>query len=184
MLYRKDNFILAYFNRAVIRFRQIEVTEHSGTVSASGNSQQIVDEDLRNSAIRQNNGNTIRLNQNSALSGQDQIRRQAEQLQRQRRVECEMCLRDLDKVIELSPTFVYAYFNRAYISSKLSNFDTALEDLNKCIELYPNFAEAYYNRGLILLRQGKSKQGIQDLSKAGELGLVQAYSVLKRATAE
>ena len=59
-----------------------------------------------------------------------------------------------------------------------------LEDLNKCIELYPNFAEAYYNRGLILLRQGKSKQGIQDLSKAGELGLVQAYSVLKRATAE
>ena len=184
VLYRKDNFILAYFNRAVIRFRQIEVTEHSGAVSASGNSQQIVDEDLRNSAIRQNNGTTIRLNQNSALSGQDQIRRQAEQLQRQRRVECEMCLRDLDKVIELSPTFVYAYFNRAYISSKLSNFDAALEDLNKCIELYPNFAEAYYNRGLILLRQGKSKQGIQDLSKAGELGLVQAYSVLKRATAE
>ena len=44
VLYRKDNFILAYFNRAVIRFRQIEVTEHSGTVSASGNSQQIVDE--------------------------------------------------------------------------------------------------------------------------------------------
>jgi tetratricopeptide (TPR) repeat protein len=95
-----------------------------------------------------------------------------------------MCLRDLDKVIELSPTFVYAYFNRAYISAKLSNFDTAMADLDKCIELYPNFAEAYYNRGLIYLRQGKSKEGVMDLSKAGELGLVQAYSVLKRATSE
>lgn len=183
VLYRKDNFILAYFNRAVIRFRQIEVNERSNQ-SSTTNNQQVVDEDLRNSAIRQGSGTTIRINQNSALSSQDQMRRQAEQLQRQRRVECEMCVRDLDKVIELSPTFVYAYFNRAYISAKLSNFDTAIDDLNKCIELYPNFAEAYYNRGLILLRQGKSKQGIQDLSKAGELGLVQAYSVLKRATSE
>lgn len=184
VLYRKDNFILAYFNRAVIRFRQIEVGEHSGTLSGGVSGQQVVDDDLRNSAIRQGGGTSLRLNQNSALSGQDQIRRQAEQLQRQRRVECEMCLRDLDKVIELSPTFVYAYFNRAYISAKLSNYDTALADLNKCVELYPNFAEAYYNRGLIQLRQGKSKEGIMDLSKAGELGLVQAYSVLKRATAE
>ena len=184
VLYRKDNFILAYFNRAVIRFRQIEVNEQSGASLGAPNGQQVVDDDLRNSAIRQNSGSTIRLNQNTALTGQDQIRRQAEQLQRQRRVECEMCLRDLDKVIELSPTFVYAYFNRAYISAKLSNFDTAMADLDKCIELYPNFAEAYYNRGLIYLRQGKSKEGVMDLSKAGELGLVQAYSVLKRATSE
>ena len=105
-------------------------------------------------------------------------------MQRQRKVECEMCLRDLDKVIELSPTFVYAYYNRAFISARLNNFDAALQDLNKAIELYPNFAEAYFNRGLVLLRIGKTKQGIQDLSKAGELGLVQAYSVLKRATQE
>jgi len=181
VLYRKDNFILAYFNRAVLRFRQMEVNERSNNASGSG--QNVVDEELRNSALRQPgaSGQTIRLNQNSALTQQDQMRIQTEQLQRQRRVECEMCVRDLDKVIELSPTFVYAYFNRAYISAKLSNFDAALQDLQKCIELYPNFAEAYYNRGLILLRQGKTKAGIQDLSKAGELGLVQAYSVLKRA---
>lgn len=184
VLYRKDNFILAYFNRAVIRFRQLEVNEKSGSLSHK--SQQVVDEELRNTALHEasNSGTTIKLNQNSALSQQDQLKLQAEQMQRQRRVECELCVRDLDKVIELSPTFVYAYYNRAYISAKLSNFDAALFDLNKCIELYPNFAEAYYNRGLILLRQGKTKQGIQDLSKAGELGLVQAYSVLKRATTE
>ena len=185
VLFRKDNFILAYFNRAVIRFRQLEVNEHSG-VPGSRAGQQVVDEELRNTALRQagTGATTIHLSQNTALTQQEQLRMQAEQMQRQRRVESEMCLRDLEKVIELSPTFVYAYYNRAYISARLANFDAALDDLNKCVELYPNFAEAYYNRGLILLRQGKSKQGILDLSKAGELGLVQAYSVLKRATAE
>ena len=102
-------------------------------------------------------------------------------MQQQRKVECNLAMRDLDKVIELSPTFVYAYYNRAYISSKLNNLDAAVDDLNKAIELYPGFAEAYYNRGLILLRMGKVRQGMQDLSKAGELGLAVAYSVLKRA---
>lgn len=188
VLFRKDNFILAYFNRAVIRFRQLEVNDHTvfsvPSAGASGLAAVTPDDDLRSAALQQSSGNTLRLNQNSALSNQDQIRIQMEQMQRQRRVECEMCLRDLDKVISLSPTFVFAYYNRAFISAKLTNFDAALDDLNRCVELYPNFAEAYFNRGLILLRLGRTKQGVQDLSKAGELGLVQAYSVLKRATAD
>lgn len=184
VLFRKDNFILAYFNRAVMRFRQLELNERSGELSPSAAfAAQGGDEELRTSAMRQSLPQ-IRLNQNTALSNQEQLRIQAESMQRQRKVECEMCMRDLDKVIELSPTFVYAYYNRAFISARLNNFDAALQDLNRAIEFYPNFAEAYYNRGLILLRVGKTKQGVQDLSKAGELGLVQAYSVLKRATQE
>lgn len=184
VLYRKDNFILAYFNRAVMRFRLLEINERSGAVQTTAyQPQQNEDEELRNSALR-NTGVTIRINQNSALSQQEQVRIQQEHLQQQRRVECELCVRDLDKVIELSPTFVFAYYNRAFISAKLNNFDAAISDLSKAIELYPNYAEAYYNRGLVLLRQGKVKAGVQDLSKAGELGMVQAYSVLKRATAE
>ncbi len=184
VLYRKDNFILAYFNRAVMRFRQLEINERSGDLSAAAVfASQGNDDELRTTAIRHSTPQ-IRLNPNTALSNQEQLRIQAENMQRQRKVECEMCLRDLDKVIELSPTFVYAYYNRAFISARLNNFDAALQDLNKAIDLYPNFAEAYFNRGLILLRVGKTKQGIQDLSKAGELGLVQAYSVLKRATQE
>jgi tetratricopeptide (TPR) repeat protein len=98
-----------------------------------------------------------------------------------RKMDYDLVMRDLDKVIELSPTFVYAYFNRASVSAELNNFDAALADLNKAIELYPSFAEAYYNRGLIYLRQGRTKAGTNDLSQAGELGLAQAYSVLKRA---
>ncbi|MCF0179532.1 MAG: tetratricopeptide repeat protein [Bacteroidales bacterium] len=191
VLMRKDNFILAYFNRAVVRYRQIEVSDRAGVVNARAQSG---DDELKNSALaaigsqasqsaHTGNFGTIKINSN-VLSAQEKARIEAEQLQQQRRLECNLALRDLDKVIELSPTFVYAYYNRAFISSKLNNLDAAIEDLNKAIELYPGFAEAYYNRGLILLRMGKTRQGIQDLSKAGELGLAMAYSVMKRAQSE
>lgn len=188
VLMRKDNFILAYFNRAVMRFRQLEVDEKAGmlNVRTSGG-----DDELKNTAlmavgsqqaasVQQNGGLTIRLN-NSALSSQEKARIEAEHLAQVRRVECELAMRDLDKVIEMAPQFVYAYYNRAFISAKLNNLDAALEDLNEAIKIYPNFAEAYFNRGLIELRMGRTKNGIADLSKAGELGLAQAYSVLKKA---
>lgn len=168
ILMRKDNFILAYFNRAVVRFRQIEIQDRAGIVSAKSNTG---DDDLRNTA----------LSVNAPVS---MTQTQAARQQQVRKVECDLAMRDLDKVIELSPTFVYAYYNRAYISSKMNNLDAALADLDKAIELYPGFAEAYYNRGLIHLRMGKTRLGIQDLSKAGELGLAVAYSVLKRANAD
>lgn len=191
VLMRKDNFILAYFNRAVVRFRQIEITERAGVVNANP---QTGDEELKNSALaaigsqssqamQMGNFGTVKINSN-VLSAQEKAKIELERQQQIRKVECDLAMRDLDKVIELSPTFVYAYYNRAFISSKLNNLDAALNDLNKAIELYPGFAEAYYNRGLIYLRMGRTRQGIQDLSKAGELGLAVAYSVLKRASSD
>lgn len=191
VLMRKDNFILAYFNRAVVRFRQIEISERAGVISANVQSG---DEELKNSALaaigtqqsqasQLGNYGNIKVNSN-VLSAQERARIENERQQQMRKVECNLAMRDLDKVIELSPTFVYAYYNRAFISSKLNNLDAALNDLNKAIELYPGFAEAYYNRGLVYLRMGKTRQGIQDLSKAGELGLAVAYSVLKRANSD
>ena len=191
ILMRKDNFILAYFNRAVVRFRQIEIQDRAGVVSANAKTG---DDDLRNSALtavgtqssqatQMGNFGNIRINSN-VLTAQERAKIEAERQQQARKVECDLAMRDLDKVIELSPTFVYAYYNRAYISSKMNNLDAAINDLNKAIELYPSFAEAYYNRGLIYLRMGKTRLGIQDLSKAGELGLAVAYSVLKRANSD
>jgi hypothetical protein len=43
-------------------------------------------------------------------------------------------------------------------------------------------AEAWYNRGLAKIYAKKVSEGIEDLSKAGELGLYQAYSVIKKYT--
>lgn len=190
VLMRKDNFILAYFNRAVVRYRQIEISERAGVVTANASGE----EELKNSALAAIGTQSsqaaqvgllggIKIN-SKVLSAQEKAKLEAERQQQARKVECDLAMRDLDKVIELSPTFVYAYYNRAFISSKMNNLDAALNDLNRAIELYPGFAEAYYNRGLIYLRMGKTRQGIQDLSKAGELGLAVAYSVLKRANSD
>jgi Tetratricopeptide repeat. len=97
-----------------------------------------------------------------------------------KKLEFELVLRDYDKVIELDPNFIYAYFNRANVYCMQKDYAAALVDLNKAIEINPEFAEALFNRGLIHIFRGKTELGINDLSKAGELGVVGAYNLLKR----
>jgi hypothetical protein len=46
--------------------------------------------------------------------------------------------------------------------------------------LEPQFAEAYFNRGIAKLSIGETVSGLDDLRKAGELGVVQSYSIIKR----
>lgn len=87
---------------------------------------------------------------------------------------------DLDRVIELQPSFAEAYYNRANVSSKLNDFKSAIVDYTTAISLNDRFAEAYYNRGLAKIYTGNTEGGVADLSKAGELGMYQAYSVIRR----
>ena len=87
---------------------------------------------------------------------------------------------DLDAVIAEMPDFIYAYYNRANISAKLSDFKSAVVDYTAAIELDDKFAEAYYNRGLAKIYLGQIHEGIADLGKAGELGIFAAYNVIKR----
>ena len=55
----------------------------------------------------------------------------------------------------------------------------AADDYTKAIELNPSFAEAYYNRGLLQIYMKDTRKGCLDISKAGELGIKEAYKVLK-----
>ena len=87
---------------------------------------------------------------------------------------------DFDRVIELQPAFAEAYFNRANISVKLKDYKAAIADYTTAISLNDRMAAAYYNRGLAKIYTGNTEGGVADLSKAGELGLFQAYSVIKR----
>ena len=87
---------------------------------------------------------------------------------------------DLDRVIELQPSFAEAYFNRANVSAKLNDFKSAIVDYTVAISLNDRFAEAYYNRGLAKIYTGNTEGGAADLSKAGELGMYQAYSIIRR----
>ncbi len=91
-------------------------------------------------------------------------------------------LSDLDKAIELYAEFAYAYYNRANLQALSGKLPEAYDDYSKAIELYPAFAEAYYNRGVIQIYMKDTRKGCIDISKAGELGIIEAYEVLKEYT--
>jgi len=98
------------------------------------------------------------------------------------RVDYDVIIKDLDKVISIDPDFVYSYYNRGNIFAMLKDYRAAINDYTKAIQLNPDLAEAYYNRGLTHIFLGENKLGINDLSRAGELGIASAYNIIKRFT--
>lgn len=87
---------------------------------------------------------------------------------------------DLNKAIKLYPDFAFAYYNRANLNAISGALPEAYDDYSRAIELNPHFAEAYYNRGLIQIFMKDTRKGCLDISKAGELGIAQAYEVLRQ----
>ena len=92
----------------------------------------------------------------------------------------QMCVADLNKVIDLAPDFTQAYYNLGNVHSMLHDYEASIADYTEAIRLDPTLAEAYYNRGLTRLFIGQNSEGVADLSKAGELGLYTAYNLIKR----
>lgn len=86
---------------------------------------------------------------------------------------------DLNKAAKLLPDFAYIYYNRASLYCQSGQMPEALEDYTRAIALNPLFGEAYYNRGLIQIYLKDTRKGCLDMSKAGELGVAEAYRVLK-----
>lgn len=170
------DFYLAYFNRAVVRYKQMELENYEGAIT------NVMDISLN----IQTAPNKPSQNQNlpvSSFSGiKDQNLSGTSQAETKRLFEFDQIMRDYAKVIELNPDFVYAYFNRANILCAQRDFRAALVDYNEAINRNANFPEAYYNRGLTRLYLGDIEKGISDLSKAGELGIIEAYSIIKRMT--
>lgn len=91
-----------------------------------------------------------------------------------------LALNDLYMALQLDPQLIYAVYNIGYIHLLQEKYADAIKRFSQCIDTYPDFAEAYYNRGLIYIFQGNKEQGRKDLSKAGELGLHEAYNIIKR----
>jgi tetratricopeptide (TPR) repeat protein len=56
----------------------------------------------------------------------------------------------------------------------------AIEAYTKAIKLYPYFAEAYFNRGLVSIYLRDTEKGCIDISKSGEMGVKDAYPIIKR----
>jgi len=87
---------------------------------------------------------------------------------------------DYKKTILLDPGFPYAYYNRGVALAGLGNYNEALLDFRRSVDSKRNFASGYYNLGLIYLLLKDKGNGCALLSQAGELGIADAYKVMKR----
>ncbi len=89
-------------------------------------------------------------------------------------------IEDLNEVIKLVPDLPYVYFNLGNLYCLSTEHLASIENYSKAIELYPAMGDAYFNRGLVLIYLKDREKGCIDLSRAGELGIEDAYGVIKK----
>lgn len=87
---------------------------------------------------------------------------------------------DLSKALVLSPQNAWLHYNRGNLNVLRQDYRQAIDDYTRAIDIDSTLAEAYYNRGLCYIQLERQAEGVADLSKAGELGLYQAYSLIKK----
>jgi len=144
-------FSLAYFNRANTKHEII------GFLSSISN--------IDNNTITIDNSIT---------------RAQPQNIQKRTQQNYDDIIADYKKCIQLDHSFYYAYYNLGNIKLESKDFVGAISEYSKAIGIEPKFTEAYYNRGLTYIYIQEKEKGCLDLSKAGELGVQEAYSVIKK----
>jgi tetratricopeptide (TPR) repeat protein len=82
--------------------------------------------------------------------------------------------------IQLDPDFPFVYYNRGVVLAEEGRYEAALKDFQRAVDRKKTFAEGYYNLGLIYLLMKDKNRGCVYLSQAGELGIADAYRVMKR----
>ena len=87
---------------------------------------------------------------------------------------------DLEKVLELIPDYAPALYNIGYIYYTLGRYTDAVAYFEKAIAQSPDMGVAYFNLGLSRYALGEKVAGDQSMSRAGELGIYDAYSIIKR----
>ena len=89
-------------------------------------------------------------------------------------------LEDMKAASEILPDLPYIYYNLGNLYCLSSEHINSIDNYSKAIELYPLMGDAYFNRGLVLIYLKDKEKGCIDLSRAGELGVQDAYSVIKK----
>ena len=97
-----------------------------------------------------------------------------------RRYDYSDALADMKAAIEILPDIPYLYFNLGNLYCLSSEHVNSIENYSKAIDLYPYMGDAYFNRGLVLIYLKDKEKGCIDLSRAGELGVQDAYGVIKK----
>ena len=88
--------------------------------------------------------------------------------------------RGLTNAIDINPNFSLSWYNRANILVQSQRYREAIDDYSKALSIDENLSQAYFNRGLTLIFMKEIERGCLDISKAGQLGIVDAYNVIKR----
>jgi len=158
-----EKMVLAYFERASLRFKKLNVEydnrdqlDATATLSSNDSKKKVV-KDL-----------------NSTKSSGYSIGEKAFGM------DYELVMRDYDKVLSLDPNFIYAFYNRANIRCIQRDYRNAVVDYTKALEINPEFADAWFNRGLAQINLGDREHGLSDLRMARQLGLYKAYNIIKR----
>lgn len=87
---------------------------------------------------------------------------------------------DMKAAMEIVGDIPYVYFNLGNLYCLASEHILSIDSYTEAIRLYPYMGDAYYNRGLVLIYLKDKEKGCIDLSRAGELGVSEAYSVIKK----
>lgn len=87
---------------------------------------------------------------------------------------------DMKRAAEIVPDLPYVYYNLGNLYCLSSEHINSIENYTKAIDLYPYMGDAYFNRGLVLIYLKDKEKGCIDLSRAGELGVQDAYGVIKK----
>lgn len=93
-------------------------------------------------------------------------------------------LADIDSAIRQTNNHAILLYNRGCMLYDTNELDKAIDAFTQAIETDNKVAQAYYNRAITYMKQGKPQQALSDFSKAGELGLSQAYNLIRQAAKE
>jgi len=74
-----------------------------------------------------------------------------------------------EKVVELDPEDVDAWFNLATAQLNVDNLDGALVSLEKAVELTPDNPDVWYQLGIIYVKKGMKEKGEEAFKRAEEL---------------
>ncbi len=97
-----------------------------------------------------------------------------------RNMDYQLAMNDLDALLAQDPSMLYGWYNKGYIYYLIGDYTSAILAFSKALEIDSELGQGYFNRGLAYLQQGNRQAAFSDLSKAGELGVLQAYNILKR----
>lgn len=89
-------------------------------------------------------------------------------------------IEDMKSAAEIVDGLPYVYYNLGNLYCLSSEHVNSIDSYTKAIELYPYMGDAYFNRGLVLIYLKDMEKGCIDLSRAGELGVQDAYGVIKK----